>query len=180
MYKYNTCWTMPAGARGEIIQVACHCSLLDLRGELCSSSSAGSSSSSWVIVSTYTWRELGGGVTCEKRFGLIQGNLLTMVFLFSIGIRVILFGMGTWNKIYDFCSGNFRDKISLTCPWKILCPSLSVCSLINFCKCFLGNFLNMIGLAAYEYSVHPPICRLGSLKRVCSCRFNRVCSGSCL
>ena len=70
-YEYSACWEMLAGARGEIILVACSFRILDLCGANISSSSAGSSSSSWVIVGTYAWRELGGGVTCEKILGVI-------------------------------------------------------------------------------------------------------------
>ena len=55
----------------------------------------GTLSFSWVIVGAYAWRELGSGVTCEKRIGVRYGNLFSMVFLFSNGIRTIPFGVGT-------------------------------------------------------------------------------------
>ena len=72
-YEYSACWEMLAGALGEIIIVACSCSRWDLLGTYWLLTLVGSSSSSWVI-GAYAWRELGGGVTCEKRLGARYGN----------------------------------------------------------------------------------------------------------
>ena len=90
----------------------------------------GSSSSSWVITGAYACRELGGGVTCEKRLGVRYGNLFSMVFFPSNGIRITPFGVGTWNKMCGFLPGTFRMMSSLACPF-ILSISLSVCLSIN-------------------------------------------------
>ena len=89
--------------------MACSCSLLDLCGAKMSIYWAGSSSSSWDIVGTYVWRELGGGVTCDKMLGVLYGSLKSMVFLFSNGIRITPFGVGigTWNEMYGSFPGNF-------------------------------------------------------------------------
>ena len=45
-----------------------------------------------------------------------------------------------------FFSSNFQDTVSLTCPCSILCLSLSVCLLINFCRCFLDTFFVLLHL----------------------------------
>ena len=78
-YEYSACWEMLAGALGEIIIVACSCSRWDLLGTYWLLNLVGSSSSSWVI-GVYAWRELGGGVTCEKRVGIWYGSLKSVVF----------------------------------------------------------------------------------------------------
>ena len=98
-YEYNACEDMIAGALGEIIIVACSCSCWDLLGACWSLTLVGSLSSSWVI-GAYAWRELGGGVTCEKRVGVWYGSSKSMVFLSSNGIQITPFGVGTWNEMY--------------------------------------------------------------------------------
>ena len=131
MYEYSPCWEMPTGARGKRIIVACFCSLWDLRGINCWLSLVGRLSSSWVIVRAYAWRELGGGVTCEKILGVRYDNLFSMVFFPSNGMRITPFGVGTWTEIYVLL-GTFCAISSLTCPCIILSPSLSVCLSINY------------------------------------------------
>ena len=71
----------------------------------------GASSSSWVL-GAYACRELGGGVTCENILGLLHGSLKSMVFLFSNGIRITPFGVGTWNKTQGSRPDTFRTKSS--------------------------------------------------------------------
>ena len=135
---------MPAGACGKNILTACSCSLLDVCGANLSLSGAGSSSLSWVIVGTYAWLELGGGVTCEKKLGVRYGNFFSMVFSFSIRIQIIPFGVGIRKEMYRFFPGNFRDSILLTCPCSMICLSISVCSSINCCSRFRDTFFTLL------------------------------------
>ena len=45
------------------------------------------------------WRELDDNFTCEKRLGVWDGTLKSMVFLSPTGIRTTPFGVGMWYEI---------------------------------------------------------------------------------
>ena len=93
-YDYNACGEMLAGALGEIIISACSCNRWDLLRTSWWITLVGALSSSWVI-GAYAWQELDGGVSCEKRLGVLYGSLKYMVFLFSNGITQHCLSMST-------------------------------------------------------------------------------------